>query len=258
MGFSFKTVLNPFQAFQEGKGGFGNFLDSISGATTRDLAARQFDEQMDQTIQRRVVDAKAAGIHPLFALGASAGASPTVHAGGGGASALDAVRGVAGLMGIGGRGGRAPSQSADLAVAQIGGYNASANRDETQAQLNLARVAEIQGRSMAANDGLGPNDGPAGLIESVRPRVPTSFPGQKGVTAGVQPGTIMVRTPDGGKITILSPELGLDEIAQVDYVWQRAKQKGGDAVDAVRRAIKQMATGTYKYLRNIPSEYPRY
>ena len=45
-------------------------------------AQAQFDAQMDESIQRRVKDAELAGIHPLFAMGASSGASPTISAGG--------------------------------------------------------------------------------------------------------------------------------------------------------------------------------
>lgn len=48
-----------------------------------ELSQAQFDAQMDESVQRRVKDAQAAGVHPLFALGASAGASPTISAPGG-------------------------------------------------------------------------------------------------------------------------------------------------------------------------------
>lgn len=47
-------------------------------------AQHQFNQQMDHSVRRRVEDAKRAGIHPLFALGASAGASPTISAQGDG------------------------------------------------------------------------------------------------------------------------------------------------------------------------------
>lgn len=47
------------------------------------LAMLQFNQQMDESVRRRVEDAKRAGIHPLYAIGASAGASPTISVGGG-------------------------------------------------------------------------------------------------------------------------------------------------------------------------------
>lgn len=53
-----------------------NAANAAEAAAARKQAQDQFDAQMDQTIQRRVADAKQAGIHPLYALGASPGASP--------------------------------------------------------------------------------------------------------------------------------------------------------------------------------------
>ena len=47
-------------------------------AKDRALAREQFDAQMDESIQRRIADAEKAGIHPLFAMGASVGAAPTL------------------------------------------------------------------------------------------------------------------------------------------------------------------------------------
>lgn len=47
----------------------------------RKEARRQFNIQMDESIQRRVADALKAGINPLTALGYNGGASPTVHTG---------------------------------------------------------------------------------------------------------------------------------------------------------------------------------
>ena len=48
-------------------------LGSLTGSKGRKAATDQFNAQMDTSIQRRVVDAKKAGIHPLFALGGSVG-----------------------------------------------------------------------------------------------------------------------------------------------------------------------------------------
>ncbi len=237
---------------------------ALTGRSDRRRATEQFDAQMDQTIQRRVVDAKKAGIHPLFALGANAGASPTVYAGGGGSSQIaDVGRTAVAAYGAYSTAKKAPAAlaaQAALAAAQIGSLNASATRDESAALLNNANVARITQNAMSTGlDGLdSPTQTTEGIIERNAARVTESFPGQPGVEAGVRPGTIAVRTPDGGKITILSPELGLDEIAQVDYVWQRAKQRGGDAVDAVRRYIQKLYKSSRKYLRSTDPGYRRY
>jgi len=45
---------------------------------SRDYANRVFNTQQLHTIQNRVADAKAAGLHPLFALGAAGGSSPSI------------------------------------------------------------------------------------------------------------------------------------------------------------------------------------
>lgn len=65
---------------------FASHSASKSAAKDRAEAARQFDTQMNESVQRRVADALKAGINPLTALGYNGGASPTIHAGGGDSS----------------------------------------------------------------------------------------------------------------------------------------------------------------------------
>jgi len=92
-------------------------------------------------IARRVRDAQEAGIHPLYALGAGGGYSPAVSTG---SSVGDALRSTGSLFdNI-----RAESQAKSaagmsdrIAEAQIRSLNASAFRDETQAQVALAQAA---------------------------------------------------------------------------------------------------------------------
>lgn len=65
-----------------------DFMGGLMGKKSEDRqnrlqmqeARNQFNAQMDQSVQRRVKDATKAGVHPLFALGASVGASPTISA----------------------------------------------------------------------------------------------------------------------------------------------------------------------------------
>ena len=77
----------------------GSLMNSVSGhkdkKADRQLAEQQFNAQMDETVQRRVKDALKAGINPLAALGYNGGASPTIHAGGGGYSTSSLGDGIA-------------------------------------------------------------------------------------------------------------------------------------------------------------------
>lgn len=61
---------------------YGHNVNKHESQKNRQEARRQFDEQMNESVQRRVQDALKAGINPLAALGYSGGASPTIHAGG--------------------------------------------------------------------------------------------------------------------------------------------------------------------------------
>lgn len=200
----------------------------------RELAKDQFREQMDHSVRRRVEDAKRAGIHPLFALGASVGGSPTTTVGGPSGSSLgDAV------AGLGRNLGRRRMEKSALAqsAAEIRRAEAGAARDEAEAALiNSERKRLEQNLVSRGHDGATTVDpvlsndpvvyGPA---SHEPPRVMMTKPGKPGVEAGNRPGTIDVMTPDGRKVNIPSPELGLDEVAQVDYIYQRAIHKLSDA-----------------------------
>lgn len=59
----------------------GGSMGKDSAKKTLKEARRQYDLTRTQQIQDRVADAKKAGIHPLYAIGAGGGASPTVSAG---------------------------------------------------------------------------------------------------------------------------------------------------------------------------------
>ena len=121
---------------------------SESTKLTREQMAmqrQQFDAQMDESIQRRVKDAKAAGLHPLFALGASPGASPTATIGGQSDSGN--------LLGEGiGRAARHVAQAFDPATrAQIANLESSTEANFAQAQLyrSQAKRAEVEANSSA-------------------------------------------------------------------------------------------------------------
>ncbi len=205
--------------------------DRKQGQRNRRLASSQFASQMDESIQRRVADAKAAGIHPLFALGASVGASPTAHTGGGGptGSAMgDALQNIARTLGLSER-------------------NAAASaRDTAEAQWLDAQRVELQGNlASRGRDGLSSDLGPAGSLSPVdqppatvygppefyKPEVPYSS--RPGVRSGPVPERLDFVVGDGRTLTVLNPDLNLDEISQVDYVVQKMRLATTDKIEDI-------------------------
>lgn len=118
----------------------GGFIGSSSAKKARKQAQAQFNAQMDQSIQRRVIDAKKAGVHPLFALGASVGASPTISAGADNsmASGVEAAAQQTGnaLQSWGNR--KIAAVERDLGIRQA---EANISRTEAERDLALAQAA---------------------------------------------------------------------------------------------------------------------
>lgn len=125
----------------------GSLLGGLFGSKQSDLpsqrAQAQFDQQMDHSVRRRVEDAKRAGLHPLFALGASPGASPTAHISGQSDSGS--------LIGEGiGQAARSVAKAFDPATqAQLKNIESSTEANFAQAQLyrSQAKRAEVEANS---------------------------------------------------------------------------------------------------------------
>ena len=195
-------------------------------ALTREQMAmqrHQFNQQMDASIQRRVADARAAGVHPLFALGASVGASPTASIGGGQPATGSAV-GKA-LQGIG----------ADIARGTLRQANAAALRDETEAAyIDSKRKREEQEFQGRGHDGAsrvttypypgGPEAdnirwGPAQYVKPERPQM-----ARPGVEGGIQAEMMRVQFQDGHEILVPSKEVS-DELREWEYYGKRILHK---------------------------------
>ena len=187
----------------------------------RRLSREQFAAQMDQSVQRRVEDARKAGVHPLFALGASVGASPTTSFGGSGGAISAAVRNL----------GEA------IARSEIRRNDAGAKKDEAEAALADSKTATIAQRLSAegrdAHHTTYPTgghvvslprahedwvEGPVfGPPEFYNPEVPVSMPGDPSVEAGIRPAYVKYRRADGSVGTAFGS--GIPGAEDLNQVW---------------------------------------
>lgn len=220
----------------------GGLFGQSEGSKNRKIARKglrqaqaQFDAQMDQSVQRRVADAQAAGIHPLFAMGASVGASPTV------------TSNVEQPTHSGNHMGNAIREMGRI-LSGLPGEKAKVRKDEAEAALYEAEAAAItqaaasQGRDSAAKSVAGegvrtfplPDSEPLGQPTYFSPQIPKHGP-NPGIVAGKVPGEVIAKLPDGREIQVYNPDLGLDEIGQVKFAYQRAIHKGADALTWLRK-----------------------
>lgn len=201
-------------------------------------AQGQFDAQMDQLVQRRVQDAKAVGVHPLFALGASVGSSPTIAAG-------NAPRGNPMHTAL-------TNMARQLGVIETN--RASARRDEAEAMLldserkRIEQELNSRGQDSEAFKEInvvpkmrGSVYGPA---EYYSPQVAKSQ--RQGVAAGTHPGQVEYVTPTGDVYTLPSTDLNMDEIAQVKYAINEVNRYGR----ITRRKIEQIIQDVKQKRRN--------
>lgn len=197
------------------------------------MMQRQFDAQMDQSIQRRVVDARSAGIHPIFALGGGIGASPTAAIGGG-----EPVRGS--------ETGRAIANlGASLAEARIRQGGAAAKRDEAEAQLLDARRAVIE---QELN-----HSGRDTISEiSVYPKQPLAWQSQIAKHRRERKGVpLYVNVYDqrtGQQQKLFNPALGLDEVGQLLYLNQQGKADRDAIIQWLGKKARQLNEGIDKRL----------
>lgn len=200
----------------------------------------QFDAQMDQSVQRRVQDAKAAGVHPLFALGASVGSSPTISAG-------QPPRAESPM-------GKALTNMAST-LGVIEQNKARARKDEAEAALFDSERKRIEQELTGARG----HDAQALSEVNVVPKVRGSVYGpaeyyspqvaksqRQGVAAGTHPGAIEYVTPSGDVYTLPSTDLNMDEISQVKYLLNEVNRYGRIS----RRKIEQVIQDVKQKRRN--------
>jgi len=217
------------------------------------MAQQQFDAQMDQTITRRVQDAKNAGVHPLYALGAASGASPTISTG----------------QGRGNPAGNALTSMANT-LNSLETNKAQAARDHAQAQLfdserkrieqdlnGRGQDAEAQVKSGEATDAIGRTIIPMGndpaQLSITRPAEDTA---QKapGVRAGETPVWVDVRGADGLMTRTLNPELEWDELIHpgvIVYGWNRFWRGMQQNLAYAKRKLKEAGLSDQQILNQV-------
>lgn len=195
----------------------------------------------DTAIQRRVADAKAAGIHPLFAMG-NAGASSGGFVGQS-ASGSHLGDGIANAGAQIARGMRASDikkrQSAQdevamaLNAAQIRNLNSRSDANDwatEQAKASAMKTAEGDVWSTGAGRGDSLNSSGVGNAEARTYPIGTKLGrpvNQRPLTQTSRrsiPERIEFVGKDGERYQILNPEGGMDEIGQADYLLQKAQR----------------------------------
>lgn len=215
----------------------GDLLDFGMGIKAQNQAKHQFDQQMDHSVRRRVDDARRAGVHPLFALGASVGASPTIQAG--------STTG----LGQAGRSIAALSQNKRLfrlqeleSQARVRESNARAAESEAAARAlensvdaRITQAANHSGRDTEAKEVLEPQHSQRGLgpVEIVRPEIPAHQPGKIGTQAGQAPAFRELVRDDGRVYRIWTSDANADEINQAWLLLQAGQYAFGDFLDRV-------------------------
>lgn len=217
-----------------------------------DLSKKQFDLVRTQSIQDRVADARKAGIHPLYAIGASPSASPTIMAGQSDQGTYIAEAG----RQLGAAYDKAQSQP--LAAAQLRAINAAANRDEAAAMLDLSRAKREQQVANVRQDGaLMAGEGvPPGRITALPSEIVSAQKGDASTVAGKKPAFMEV-------IVGADPKTGKVRTAYVPYS-DEGPAEGLDSMGALGlSALKNLgifdwpSENWYKgplirYLENLP------
>ena len=203
-----------------------------------------------------VNDAKRAGLHPLFALGSSANYAPTGFVGtpgqSTGSAAGEGIARAGSEIASGMREAKREGRTAKLDAASQQIHNLRLQKMTREIQLDDAQLMKMASdRKMAEQRHLywgTPGDLSTGSPESITyPYGVERGPAleQRPLTAtGRQshPETVESVSPDGTRMALLNPDLGLDEVGQAEYLRLKAigwTVKKLHAWAARRRKIQQ-------------------
>lgn len=225
------------------KGSSWSVWDRFQQRKWNETSQRNFENQ----ISIRAADAKRAGVHPLFALGASSGSSPSFNTGvgydhetGSGIGTGIARAGAAIGEGVSRMstkesalrrgaetrllGAQAAKAEADAALAWTEAMAADSAMKRAEQSTNWKRLAHVDVREGGARGSIGRRQG-----------------------ADVVPEKLWLRDPFTGEYTKgLNPDAGLDEVGQAYWVGQKASQMAKDfLLDVFDRGkwVKRRPTG---------------
>lgn len=226
----------------------------------------------DSQIQRMVADAKAAGIHPLYALGSSANYSPILNLNAGGdplGAAGEAITRTVDRYSAEAQAKRNAGMESRLAMAQLGALQAQTHRDEAAAALHHAEAAKARQSLNWSPIGRGGNnavyDPLLGLFETSPANVVAARPNQPDLQAGPSsPSGIEVVMPDGKRVKIPSQALMDSELPGIEYYARRFGKWAGGLIHQTgsrireRIARKRHRTQQYRIKRGqVPPQHRR-
>lgn len=237
---------------QGASGALGGLPFDLYGAGAADRANRramqkQYDlgVQFDSTaIQRRVQDAEKAGVHPLFALGASPAQGPSLSVvpSEKGEAFRSVSRSIANKM--------SPMDKA-LQMAQLKVLEAQASKDFAMAQSYSSEYAMNGQRTNTTGAA------PVGAVDVIPKQITSRSPHQMYLSAGVDPAMQEVQVPSGG--TRFVPSKAMAEIYEALGEILGPLQAGYDMVQATinRRAEKYFGNKLYKKNKMPREEFER-
>lgn len=200
--------MSAIELLSIGSSVLGGLFGRDSAKDQQRLSQQQFNAQMDQSIQRRVADAKKAGVHPLFALGASAGASPTMSTSQPDSSMQNALGSIARQLGVIQQNKASAARDAAEAAyldAQRRKLEQTMNSEQDQLKLGGDVAKDALGRVVTPYDPTGVLGGRDPLV-NVRP-VDVPAQAKPGLRAGAEPSMVKVTLPGGREISVPNQDI---------------------------------------------------
>lgn len=213
----------------------------------------QFNKMMthDNTqIVRRVKDAKAAGIHPLYAMGSSANYSPTITASGfhpsmpsGSSTGTALGEGMVQASKLAAEGlSKHFGKPTPVETAQVKALEAQSSRDTAQAAywLSKAKTTEARANYIRPSPNTKAKTFPLKTGRALSKR-PIESVGRKSLPTYVE------AVGPRGRRRLLNPELGMDEIGAIHYAVDPLIQSAGSFVDGAKWKLRTRPYMRRKY-----------